>query len=115
MSEEKAKITTPDMELAGMVKDLTKGDDLSDLTELEILAISAYSAVNSRICPLPFFTEFKKEYIRLRKSKGRMSRMELVEILKKRPNYYHTHNDEEIFDTQVKKPGWLSKVFKRGK
>lgn len=115
MSEEKAKITTPEMETIGMVKDLTKEDDLSDLTELEILAIASYTATNDIICPLPFFMSFKEGYIRLRKSKGRMSRQELVEILKKRPNYYQSYNEQEIFpEAKMKKPGWISKIFKRG-
>ena len=113
MSEEKAKITTPEMETVGMVKDFTKEDDLSDLTELEILAIASYTAVNDEICPLPFFMSFKKGYIRLRKSKGIMSRQELVEILKKRPTYQYSHSDAEIFpESEVKKaPGILSKLW----
>jgi len=119
MSEEAAekedkRITTPELETVGMVKDFTKNDDLSDLTELEILAIAAYIATNNKICPLPWFMSFREQYVRLRKSKGRMSRQELVEILKKRPTYNYSRSEPEIFpEAEAKPPGWLSKVFKR--
>jgi len=118
MSEEAEKgdnrITTPELETVGMVKDFTKNDDLSDLSELEIYAIAAYTATNNKICPLPFFMSFREQYVRLRKSKGRMSRQELVEILKKRPTYNYSHSEPEIFpEAEVKQPGFLSKLWKR--
>ena len=115
MSEERSdkRITIPELETVGMVKDLTKNDDLSDLTELEILAIAAYTATNDIVCPLPWFMSFREQYVRLRKSKGRMSRQELVEILKKRPTYQYSHSDEDIFpESEAKKaPSLLSKLW----
>ena len=118
MSEEVGKedkrIITPELETVGMVKDFSKNDDLSDLTELEILAIAAYTATNNQICPLPWFMSFRGDYIKLRKSKGRMSRQELVEILKKRPTYNYSRSEPEIFpEAEAKSPSWLSKVFRR--
>ena len=117
MSEEKEnqRITTPDMVKVGMVKDFTADDDLSDLSELEIYAISAYTACNNQICPLPFFMSFREQYIRLRKSKGRMSRQEIVNILKSPTTYRYSHNDPEIFpEAEAKPPGFLSKLWGRG-
>ena len=116
MSEEQGdkRITTPELETVGMVKDFSKNDDLSDLTELEILAIAAYTACNDKVCELPWFMSFRGQYVKLRKSKGRMSRQELVEILKKRPTYNYSRSEPEIFpEAETKPPSWLSKVFKR--
>ncbi len=116
MSEENKKIITPELEKVGMVREFMQDDDLSDLSELEIYAISAYTACNNKVCPLPWFMDFKKQYLRLRKSKGRMGRQEYENILKGPATYRYSHSDPEIFpDAEVKKPpSWLSKVFKRG-
>ena len=93
---------------------------LSDLTENEITTIALYRALNSHLISttckdgIPSIMLFLDEVIRLRASKNRMSRNEMVAILKAHStaNYYGGAMGQPGQAEQ--KPGFFASIFKRG-
>lgn len=81
-------------------------DSLSDLQEREITCIAAYRAFNNHIVEIPAMMDFLDNIISLRRSRNAQTAQNLVEILKRRPNYTHDPYNAEIEAQQVQKKRW---------
>lgn len=81
-------------------------DSLSDLAEKEITCIAAYRAFNDYIIEIPAMMSFLDNIISLRRSRNAQTAQNLVEILKRRPTYYHSPFDHEIEEKQENKKRW---------
>ncbi len=112
------KVTTYNPELVKLEKvdllvDDQCKDSLSDLQEKEITCIAAYRAFNDEILEIPAMMSFLDNIISLRRSRNAQTAQNLVEILKRRPNYYHDPYDSEIEAQNPNKKKWWQ-IWKRG-
>ncbi len=98
---ELAKLEKVDLLVADECK-----DSLSDLAEKEITCIAAYRALNNRVIEIPAMMDFLDNIVSLRRSRNAQTAQNLVEILKRRPTYYHSPFDSEMEDRQPDKPKW---------
>ncbi len=81
-------------------------DSLSDLAEKEITCIAAYRALNSRVIEVPAMMDFLDNIISLRRSRNAQTAQNLVEILKRRPTYYHSPFDAETEESKPDQKKW---------
>jgi len=111
------KVTNYNPELVKLEKvDLLVADEckdsLSDLQEREITCIAAYRAFNDHVVQIPAMMSFLDNIISLRRSRNAQTAQNLVEILKRRPNYFHDPYDSENEEQQNGKKKWWQ-VWKR--
>lgn len=81
-------------------------DSLSDLAEKEITCIAAYRALDAFVIQTPAMNAFLDNIISLRRSRNAQTAQNLVEILKRRPQYYHSPYDAEIEEKQQGEKKW---------
>lgn len=84
-----------------LVEDDTK-DALTNLSEFEITVISLYRAIDKDFFEIPGTIAFLDNIVSLRRSLEGMGIQNLVEILKKRPDYQFTRGTEEDLEEEVK-------------
>lgn len=83
-------------------------DVLSDLSYEEITVVSLYRAIHKELIEIPGVMQFFDNIISLRRSMDRKGRQELVEILKKRPDYLISGYGEEEGEEKISK---FKKIF----
>jgi len=84
-------------------------DVLSDLSYEEITVISLYRAIHKGFIEIPGVMQFFDNVISLRRSMDRKGRQELVEILKKRPDYiFSAYGESEEKEEKISK---FKKIF----
>lgn len=85
-------------------------DDLTDLADREITAMALYRAFNEQIAPIPATMAFLDHIHSLRRSRNRMGRQELVEILKRPPTYNKQEYAWELEERSANKPGLIDRM-----